>query len=77
MKNGTSNTTNGPSDSTTSKSVGPEAMTWVNTWELMNRTFQGTQGTLTRMKEELSNPGKPSRNQRILRTIQMDASTHG
>ena len=40
MKNGTSNTTNGPGDSTTSNNVGPDAMTWANTWEMVNRTLE-------------------------------------
>ena len=31
MKSGTSNTTNGPGDSTTSNHVGPDAMTWAST----------------------------------------------
>ena len=40
MKSGTSNTTNGPGDSTTSNHVGPDAMTWASTWEMMNRTLE-------------------------------------
>ena len=40
MKSGTSNTTNGPGDSTTSNNVGPDAMKWANTWEMMNRTLE-------------------------------------
>ena len=40
MKSGTSSTTNGPGDSTTSNNVGPDAMTWVSTWEIMNRTLE-------------------------------------
>ena len=40
IKNGTSNTTNGPGDSTTSNNVGPDAMTWASTWEMMNRTLE-------------------------------------
>ena len=40
MKSGTSNTTNGPGDSTTSNNVGPDAMTWFSTWEMMNRTLE-------------------------------------
>ena len=39
MKGGTSNSTNGPGDSTTSTNVGPDAMTWANTWEMLNRTL--------------------------------------
>ena len=80
MKSGTSNMTNGPGDSTVSKK-GPDAMTWASTWEMMNRTLEAfatsLQGTLTRVKEEVANPGKPSRNQNNLRTTQMDESTHG
>ena len=40
MKSGTSNTTNGPGDFTTSKNVGPDAMTWASPWEMMNRTLE-------------------------------------
>ena len=40
MKSGTSNTTNGPDNSTTSNNVGPDAMTWASTWEMMNRTLE-------------------------------------
>ena len=40
MKNGTSNTTNGQGDSITSSNLGPDAMTWANTWEVMNRTLE-------------------------------------
>ena len=32
--------TNGPGDSTTSNNVGPDAMTWASTWEMMNRTME-------------------------------------
>ena len=31
MKSGTTNTTNGPGDSTTNNNVGPDAMTWAST----------------------------------------------
>ena len=40
MKSGTSNATNGPGDSTTSNNVGPDAMTWASTLEMMNRTLE-------------------------------------
>ena len=40
MKSGTSYTTNGPGDSTTSNNVGPDDMTWANTCEMMNRTME-------------------------------------
>ena len=40
MKGGTSNSTNGPGDSTMSTSVGPDAMTWANAWGRMNRTLE-------------------------------------
>ena len=40
MKSGTSNTTNGPGDSTTSNNVGPDAMAWASTWEMMSRTLE-------------------------------------
>ena len=40
MKSGTSNRTNGPNDSTTGNNVGPDAMTWASTWEMMSRTLE-------------------------------------
>ena len=40
VKSGTSNTTNGPLDSTTSNNVGPDTMTWASNWEMMNRTLE-------------------------------------
>ena len=39
-KNGTANTTSGPGDSTTHNNVGPDALTWASTWEMMNRTLE-------------------------------------
>ena len=39
-KRGTANTTSGPGDSTTHNNVGPDAMTWASTWEMMNRTLE-------------------------------------
>ena len=38
IKSGAANTTSGPGDYTTSNKVGPDAMTWASTWEMMNRT---------------------------------------
>ena len=40
MKNGTSNTTTCPGDSTANSNTGPDAMTWASTWEMMNRTLE-------------------------------------
>ena len=40
MKSGTSNTTNDPGDTITSSNVGPDAMTWANTWEVKKRTLE-------------------------------------
>ena len=40
MKSGTANTTSGPGDSKTNNNVGPDAMTWASTWEMMNRTLE-------------------------------------
>ena len=40
VKNGTVNTTSDPGDSTTQNNVAPDAMTWANTWEMMNRTLE-------------------------------------
>ena len=40
MKKGTANTTSGPGDSTTCSEVGPDAMMWASTWEMMNGTLE-------------------------------------
>ena len=40
IKSGTANTTSGPGDSTTHNNVGPYALTWASTWEMMNRTLE-------------------------------------
>ena len=40
MKNGMSSTTTGPGDSTANSNAGPDAMTWANTWGMMNRTLE-------------------------------------
>ena len=40
IKSGTSTTLNGPGKSTTSNNVGPDAMTWASTWEMMIRTLE-------------------------------------
>ena len=51
MKSGTSNTTNGPGHFTTSNNVGPDAMTWASTWEMMNRTLKAFATTNTDSSE--------------------------
>ena len=68
MKSGTSNTTSGQGDSTTSNNVGPDAMTWASTWEMMNRALEA----FARWKR--SQDGRCRKN---LRTTQTDASTLG
>ena len=40
MKGGSSNTTNAPEVSSTNTNVVPDAMTYVSTWEMMNRTLE-------------------------------------
>ena len=40
MKVGSSNTTRATEDSGSNTGVQPEAMTWSNTWEMMNRTLE-------------------------------------
>ena len=53
-KGGLSNSSMIPSDSGTHRSVTPDAMTWANTWEMMNKhlwqmfVFLGTQAIATR-----------------------------
>ena len=79
MKNGTANTTSGPCDYTTYNNAGSDAMTWAITWEMMNRTLEAfaTRNTESRVREEVANPGKPSRSLKNLRMTQMDASILG
>ena len=73
MKSGTANTTSGPGDSTTHNNVGPDAMTWASTWEMMNRTLEASpRGTLTRATEEEENPEKLSKSQKNSKMIRMD-----
>ena len=78
MKSGTSNTTSGPGDSTTNNNVGPDAMTWAITWEMMNRALEAfaTRNTDSSERGGVS-PGKPPRSQKNLKMTQMGASTHG
>ena len=59
MKSGTSNTTNCPGDSTTSNNVGPDAVTWASTWEMMNRTLEAF---ATRNTDSSERGGGKSRN---------------
>ena len=40
MRSGTSNSANVPGDSSANTNVAPDAMTWVTTWEMMNRTLE-------------------------------------
>ena len=40
MKGGISNSTSAPGDSSTHKSVTPDAMRWASTWEMMNKTLE-------------------------------------
>ena len=51
MKCGTLNSTKGPGDSTTSTNVGPDAMSWANTWEMMNRTLEASATRNTDLSE--------------------------
>ena len=59
IKSGTSTTTNCPGNSTTSKNVGPDAMTWASTWEMMNRTLEAFATRFTDSSER--GGGKPSK----------------
>ena len=66
MKRGTANTTSGRGDSTTYNKAGLDAMTWASTCEKMNRTLEAfATRILNRVREEVGNPGKPSRSQKI------------
>ena len=59
--------------------AGPDAMTWASTWEMMNRTLEAfaTRNTDSSEREEVANPGKPSKSQKNLRMTQTDASILG
>ena len=58
MKGGTANTTSGPGDCTTNNNVGPDAMTWASTWEMMNRTLEAF---ATRNTDSSERGGRKSR----------------
>ena len=79
VKGGTPNATNGSRYSTSSNNVGPDAMTWAITWEMMNRTLEAFAIRNTDSSERGGGKSrkKPSRNRRCLKMTQMDASTHG
>ena len=74
MKSGTANTTSGPGDSTAHNNMGPDAMTWKSTWEMMNRTLEAF---ATRNTDSSDRGGNKSRktfkNRKNSRMIQMDA----
>ena len=78
MKNGMSSTTTGPGDSTANSNAGPDAMTWANTWEMMNRTLEAfaTRNTNSSDRRD-GNQEKHSRSQKNSKTTQMDALTRG
>ena len=60
MKSRTSTTTNGPGDSTTSNNVGPDAITWASTWEMMNRTLEAIASRNTDSSERGGGKSKKS-----------------
>ena len=78
MKSGTSNMTNGPGDSTTSNNVGPDAMTWASTWEMMNRTMDAFATRNTDWSERGGGKSRKTfKKPKDFNTTKMDASTHG
>ena len=78
IKNGTANTTSGPGDSTSQNKVGPDAMTWASTWELMNKTLEAFATRNTNSSDRGSNKSRKTfKNQKNSKTIQMDALTLG
>ena len=58
IKNGTANTTSGPGDSTSQNNVGPDAMTWASTWEMMNRTLEAFATRNTDSSDRRSNKSR-------------------
>ena len=58
IKSGTANTTSGPGDSTTHNNVGPDAMTWASTWEMMNRTLEAFATRNTESSDRGSNKSR-------------------
>ena len=78
MKSGTVNTTSGPGESTTHSNVGPDAMTWASTWEMMNRTLEafGTRNTDSSDRGGVKSR-KTSKSQKNSKMIRMDVLTLG
>ena len=55
-----------------------EERDWASTWEMMKRTLETfATRNKTHLTEAVANPGKPSKNPKISRTIQMVALTPG
>ena len=74
MKSGISNTTKGPGDSTTNSDVGPDAMTWANTWEMMNTALEAFATRNTDSSERRGGKFRKSfKKPMYLETTQMDA----
>ena len=78
MKSETANTTSGPGDSTTHNNVGPDAMTWASTWEMMNRTIEAFATRNTDSSDRGgANQEKLSKSQNNSKMIRMDVLTLG
>ena len=79
MKVGASNPTRKTDESVSHTGVQPDAMTWANTWEMMNRTLEAfaSRNTDSSDRGNGKRPGKLSKNPRNLKTIQMVALIHG
>ena len=79
MKKGTANTTSGPGDSTTHSNVGPDAMMWASTWEMMNMTLEAfaTRNTDSSDRGVGASPGKHSKSRKNSRMIRTDVLTLG
>ena len=75
---GVSNTARTTVDSGSNTGVQPDARTWVNTWEMMNRTLEAFALGNTESSDRVSGKSRKTfKNLRNSRMIQMVALIHG
>ena len=78
MKEGGSISTRVPRESKLHTSVAPDAMTWGNTWEMMNKTLEAfAREKRNQAIEKAAIRQRPSRNQKCFEMICMGATISG
>ena len=78
MKVRASNSTRTTEESASHTDVQPDAMTWANTWELMNRTLEAFAIRNTDSNDRGSGKSRKTfKKPKEFKTTQMDALTHG